>query len=270
MTGPSLGSRFCANCGRLNEGARTTCFGCGAPLAPAAYGPPYGGQGPPPGPTPPPFYQPVLPPPGFPGLSVPGVSPPPPQPPQEGLSTVAIVVIVVVVVVAATLIPAAILYVLVSGLNRTTLPTPYELGMSVESANNSSGPPPTAYLTLALSPTPGLATAFFGLQISNASTGVERTVVESSSGCAYGVRPSLADCPSDGVGWYGVLVGLSGTVVATYGASGWSHFAPGTPFVLVTNSDSLLVVSNSNFTSAGLTIHAFGTGSTAVSGTAML
>ena len=271
MSGTAYGPRFCGNCGRLNEGPRTTCFGCGAPLAPAALFPPYGGPGPPPGPTPPSFYQPGTPPVWIPGQSVPpGFSPPPPRPPEEGLSTVAIVVIVVVVVVAATLIPAAILYVLVSGVSRSGSSSTYELGLSVVSDNFSTGPPATGYVTLALGAPLGLVTSLFGLRISNASTGVERPTVEPSPGCVYGVRPSLAYCPSNGVGWYAVLEGQDGAVLATYGASAWSHFAPGVSVVPLTNFDHLLVVSDSNYTSAGLTIQAFGTGAVSVVGTATL
>lgn len=199
----------------------------------------------------------------------PGYTPPPTRPPKKGLSTTAIVVIVVVAVVAATAVPAAILYVLVSGLTVTPGSTPYELGMTVVGGAGRPGPPPVYYVNLSLSPTLGLATAMFGLAVSNESSGTRAPVDAPSLGCTYNASAST-ECTSNGSGWYAVLLGPDGSVSATYGGSGgvgaWANLGGDVGAIAVQPGQRLSVVSGTDFATGEFLLTAFGTGTTVVSG----
>lgn len=273
MSGPLASTRFCSRCGRPNDAPRTTCWGCGAALAPAAFAHGYGAA--------PPTWAasrplsagsaPQFQPPGFAGpLVPPGFVPPPPRPPKKGLSTGAIVAIVVVVVLLVSVVPAAVLYVLTSGLTLTSVPPPYELGMTVSSGSFTSGPPATGYVNLSLYPNTGLTTAMFGLRVVNETSGSAQPLVSPSLGCVYGGRPAAGICTSNGTGWYAVLENSSGSVVATYGGAGWTHMAPGSSSADVTLSDDLLVVSSAPYQTGDYLIEAFSTGSASVTGSAIL
>jgi hypothetical protein len=264
MTGPPTAPRFCANCGRPNNGLRTTCWGCGAPLPLAAYGP---------GPSPP-LFSPAdarSQPPGFARPWVPpGYSPPPARPPKKGLSTAAIVVIIIVAVIVVTSVPAAILYVLVSGLTRTGASTPYELGMTVVGGSGISGPHAVYYVNISLSPTLGLTTALFGLAVFNESSGFSVSVDVPSASCTYDAHPVTAACTSNGSGWYAVLTDPSGSILATYGGSGgggaWANMGGGASSVAVGPGQTLIVVSGTSFVSGRFDLSAFPTGPSPVSG----
>jgi len=207
-------------------------------------------------------YAPSWPPPGF--------APPAQRPRKQGLSTTAIVVIVVLVVVVVTVVPALVLFYLVSGLTTTTVSTPNELGMSVTGSSSLPGPPATYYVNLTLSPTVGLFTSIFGLEVFNGSSGTAAAVDAPSGGCSHGVPSVAAACTSNGSGWYAVLTGENGSVLATYGGSGgvgtWANFGPGGSVVLLNGGDGLVVVSGTSYVAKGFDIRAFGTGTAVVTG----
>jgi len=272
MSGPPGPPQFCPYCGRKNDPPLPHCWKCGAELGAARFGSDLWTPGGPPGPPPPlASADTTFQPPGFarPVVS-PGFQPPPPRPPRKDLSTGAIVVIIVVIVLAATAVPAAVFFVLVSPLGINEASPPYELGMTLVRATNSSGPPPSFYVNLSLAPTLGLAIDMFGLEVANVSTSLAAPLDDPSSGCVYHGGPVNSVCPSNGTGWYAVLEGPTGSILATYGGSGvsgaWANFGSSGPGVPVFGSDSLILISGSDHAFPSFGIYAFGTGTAAVSG----
>lgn len=208
--------------------------------------------------------------PGGPILGFPPYPPAPARRAPKGLSTAAIVVIVVVVVAIATAVPAAVLYLLVSGLNTSiTLGTPGVLGLSVNSTAGPSGNPPSYYVSVHLSPTAGLSTSEFGLEVLNA-TQRPQSLTGASVQCVQGAGAAGTACVAGGSGWYAVLLGSTGKVLGTYSLSSglpvWTNLPAGAEEVTVSGLDSLLVVSSSSYASDGYVLEAFGTGSIAVTG----
>ena len=169
-------------------------------------------------------------------------------------------IIATILLVAITVVLAAVLYVLVSGLTKTGASTPYELGMSELSASGSG----TAYtIVLALSPTAGLGTALFGLKII-ASGGASQTVVAPPAACKAYAAPTT--CATVAGGWYAVLVGTNGTTFGAFGSSGWTGYASGTTTVTLNSGFQLWILTQSSYAGVGNVISAYGTGSSSVSG----
>jgi hypothetical protein len=177
-----------------------------------------------------------------------------------------IVLIVVVVLVVVSAVPALVLYVLVSGLTQGASFPPVDVGMEVRSTGGPLGAPSSYYVNLSLAPTSSVSTSAFGLQVMYGSTSLLPSVAP-SAGCAYAAVAGPGDCVSNGSGWYAVLVGPSGDVLATYGGSGgWANLAPGTTSHSVSTVDSLQIVSDSNLTGGSYGLNVYGTGSQAVVG----
>jgi len=176
-------------------------------------------------------------------------------------------IIATILLVAITVVLAAVLYVLVSGLTRTGASTPYSLGMAVTSATGSGS---NYAVTLSLSPTSGLTTGAFGLQVQNNGGISQATVGSNPAGCKAGAAPTV--CTSNGAGWYAILVASNGTVSATYsGASAaWGNFYVGVTTISVNGAYNLVVISNVAYDGNGFVVSAFGTGTSSVSGSANL
>ena len=250
------GTRGCPSCNRPNSAAAVRCWGCGGPLPGGAIPPGYP-------PTPPSAvsgrYAPAFPPPG------------PPPVARRGLSTAAIVGIVLVVVVVATLVPAVVLYYLVSGLTLSgEQPSSISLAPALNSTAGPVGDPASYYVSLTVNPDVPLATSEFALRIANGP--LAAPLVGASSTCEQGAGPTETSCLALDAGWYAVLVGASGKVAATYslsgGTPGWANLPAGASSALVTHATTLLVVSNVSY--ASYTLWAYGTGSWAVSGAVLL
>jgi len=205
-----------------------------------------------------------------PTAGVPPYLPAPPRRARQGLSTAAIVVIVVVVVLMVSVVPAAVLYVLVSGLSRSTGITPGSLGPTLNSTVGPVGTPPSYYVSVYLSPTPGLSTGEFGLEVSD-SAGHAQSVIAASAHCVQGAGSSGPACVAGATGWYAVLLGPTSKIVGTYSLSGghpvWTNLPAGSSAVALSSSDTLLIVSSLSFANDGYSLSAFGTGSTPVWGT---
>jgi flagellin-like protein len=177
-------------------------------------------------------------------------------------------IIATILLVAITVVLAAVLYVLVSGLTRTGASTPYSLGMAVNSATGSGS---TWVVNLALSPTSGLTTGAFGLSVVN-NVGVAQATEAAPAACkAYAASPTTS-CTGVAGGWYGVLVASNGTVAATYSGAtaGWTGYGTGVTTISLSGSYTLWVVSAVTYDGAGYVISAFGTGTSSVSGSANL
>ncbi|MFY9717062.1 MAG: type IV pilin N-terminal domain-containing protein [Thermoplasmata archaeon] len=180
-------------------------------------------------------------------------------------------IIATILLVAITVVLAAVLYVLVSGLTKTGANTPYTLGMT---SSGASGTGANWFDTLTLSPTSGLTTSMFGLTVTSASSStvaLASAVGGSAVNCAAGMTyaTGAAGCNGPTAGWYGVLVTSGNVIGATYltsaGVGTWAY-ASGTTTVPVSNSYTLVVISFAQLTGNDYTISAFSTGSSSVSG----
>lgn len=179
-------------------------------------------------------------------------------------------IIATILLVAITVVLAAVLYVLVSGLTRSGASTPYELGLN-EVSQGGSG---TTYTTtLSLTPTSGLTTSAFGLRVTLPGGGSSYpTVAASGTGCSIGAPTNVpASCTGTATGWYGVLVSQSsGYIVALYSGAtaGWTYVTGTT--VALTGGYQLVLVSYGQLAGSADTISAYSTGSSSVSGSTTL
>ncbi|HTP53714.1 MAG TPA: archaellin/type IV pilin N-terminal domain-containing protein [Thermoplasmata archaeon] len=178
-------------------------------------------------------------------------------------------IIATILLVAITVVLAAVLYVLVSGLTKTGANVPYTLGMNPSSQGGSGS---TWTDVLALSPTSGLTTTAFGLKVTTPSSTVFPTVAASGSGCSISATTNLpSSCTGTAGGWYGVLTSPStGYIVALWsGASaGWTY-ASGTTIAL-NNGYQLWIVTAIQVAGNSYTLSAYSTGSSSVSGQCLL
>jgi flagellin-like protein len=175
-------------------------------------------------------------------------------------------IIATILLVAITVVLAAVLYVLVSGLTKSGASVPYELGMS-EIGNGGSGHNYT--LTVSIQPTSGLLTSAFGLKVSvPGGLTTYPTVAISGTGCTVAAATNVVtSCTGTLTGWYGVVVSLStGYIVAIYSgtAPAWTYVT-GTTLAL-TGGYQLWLVSYGPLAGTGDTLAAFPTGSSSVSG----
>jgi len=177
-------------------------------------------------------------------------------------------IIATILLVAITVVLAAVLYVLVSGLTRSGASTPYEIIMT--SSNQATGTN-TYFDIMTLSPTPGLTTAMFGLKVTQLG-GTILTLMPAASlpaTCTQSTAPTPATCTGVTGDWYGLIVsGTTGTTVAIYTAGGWAYASGST--LALTNGYTLYVVTFVNFAGSGAVISAFSAGSSSVSGSGNL
>ncbi len=178
-------------------------------------------------------------------------------------------IIATILLVAITVVLAAVLYVLVSGLTRTGASTPYELGMS-PSSNSGSGA--TWDDIIALSPTTGLTTSAFGLKVTTPSATNFPTEAASGTGCAITTATETpSSCTGTAGGWYAALVSpSSGYIVALYSGAtaGWTYVTGST--VALTNGYTLWIVTAIQVAGNSYTLSAYSTGSSSVSGSTLL
>lgn len=276
LGGPPLAA--CPRCGLPNPPARTSCWSCGADLPPnrlgydpytslASGGVDWTGVPPPSGLAPGGTTRPA--PPAPPRFAPPVPSPPP----RKRWSTATIILVVVLVVIAASVVPAFVLYVLVSGLERTSLSPPEFLGLEVVSSAGPAGTPPSYFVNLSLEPTAGLSTGMFGLSVVN-SSGDMQAVLPASANCTYGASDPLADCVASGSGWYAVLLGATDVVLATYSklssSVSWTNEAPGVSSATVSGSNRIMVVSGADYATGSDVLDVVSSGSTPVGGSVVL
>ena len=175
-------------------------------------------------------------------------------------------IIATILLVAITVVLAAVLYILISGLGSTGS-KPYDLGLgqgtpSQVNTGTTAAPVMSYYDTFSLSATSGLTTSLFGLKITNASGSAVGTVAVPT---ACGVTDAASVCLAAGTGWawYAILETSTGNVAATFTGSAWSS---ATSPVTVTSAYSIVIVSASQLAGTGSTLSSFGTTSSAVSG----
>jgi len=184
-------------------------------------------------------------------------------------------IIATILLVAITVVLAAVLYVLISGLTKTGASTPYALEMTVSSANLNSGV--SYYEQLTLAPTSGLATSMVTLSMlyENAPG---PGVVAASGSCTFGATWTVGgNCvgTAAGQGWYAVLVS-SGTVYGTYGlisgSPSWANLGTGVASSPISQGLTMWIVSEYNYNSynGAFVLSAGGAGGASVSGTCAL
>jgi len=169
-------------------------------------------------------------------------------------------IIATILLVAITVVLAAVLYVLISGLTHTGASTPYTLGMS---APTQTSPAAGVYWnSIVISPQSGLTTGLFGLGLAS-STNLPIAVGTTAALCVAGAAFTSANCGAPAAGtWYAVLYNIgTNNVVNVYSASAWTAAT-----TAVTNSLTLVVVSGATLAGSLDVLSAFSTGSSSVSG----
>jgi flagellin-like protein len=175
-------------------------------------------------------------------------------------------IIATILLVAITVVLAAVLYVLISGLTGGGTSSPYSLQMS--NKGQSTPVAGTDYITLAVNPTSGLTTGLFGLKITNVvHTGITAGTV--TAACVQYAALTGANCAAPAANtWYAVLVFSNSTVASAWGST--STWSGGT--VALNAGMTLVIVTSSttSFSGIGDTLSAFGTSSSSVSGSVTL
>jgi flagellin-like protein len=175
-------------------------------------------------------------------------------------------IIATILLVAITVVLAAVLYVLVSGLTHSGASTPYSLGPSSPSASVPAAG--VNWISITLNPTTGLTTGMFGLSLANLNSigiGVGTAAVAT---CKAGAALTAANCGAPATGnWYAALSYLSnGTVANVYSGGAWTG-----PTVPVSAAMQLMFVSGAtSYSGTGDQLSAFSTGSSSVSGSVSL
>lgn len=144
-------------------------------------------------------------------------------------------------------------------------PGPYSLGMSVTAWTGSGS---SWWDTLALSPTAGLATGDFGIQVKNTG-GTIQAAESPPTACTPYTATYTSACTGVSGGWYAALIAVNGSVVATYGSAGWTY-GTGVSSIALNAGFTLVVVSAVEYFGSGYTLSVFGTGSASVSGSVYL
>jgi hypothetical protein len=174
-------------------------------------------------------------------------------------------------VIALTVVLAATLYVLVSGLTRTGASSPYMLGMG--SPQESPQSASYSYGVIAISPQNGLTTALAGLYLANGS-GARAVPVGTapSSTCHFsaGFNNATDPCtaPVSGI-WYAVLVNASsGRVADVWSLQSGTTAQWAGPTVALTQDQEIVVVWSSSYGIAGSadSLTAYSLASSSVSG----
>ena len=174
-------------------------------------------------------------------------------------------IIATILLVAITVVLAAVLYVLVSGLTHTGASTPYNVGFT--SATPSNPAANNYWEVIPVSPTTGLTTAMFSLSVQSISHTSVGTTVAATSTCKAGNQLTSTNCaaPAATGDWYVALVGqANSTVIATFGPTAWSGtFA-------VTASMEIVLVSYVSYAGTGDSLAAVSSGGSSISGSVSL
>ena len=174
-------------------------------------------------------------------------------------------IIATILLVAITVVLAAVLYILISGLGSTGS-KPYQIGFGSGTPSQVST---TYFDTFSISTTSGLTTSLFGLKIVTA-TG-SSVGGQAPAACAANAKTLVSACTaSAGATWYGVLENTNGTVAATFDptTTSWTTYT-GSP-ITVNSAYSVVIVSGAQLAGSGDTLSAFGTSSSSVSGSATM
>lgn len=175
-------------------------------------------------------------------------------------------IIATILLVAITVVLAAVLYVLVSGLTSHGASTPYSIQF-VSTSQSGSGS--TYWDYMGITPTTGLTTSLFGMKVSLVGGGTLATGAVPAT-CVFTSAPTATICTGVSSAWYGVLMSAtSSTPVAMYSSAGWTY-PSGTTTVSLNNGYTLIVVTAASVAGSGDLLSAFSSGTSSVSGSGSL
>jgi flagellin-like protein len=185
-------------------------------------------------------------------------------------------IIATILLVAITVVLAAVLYILISGLTGGSSSKPYTVGFG-------QGQPSTngtaTYETFSLSVTNDLNTGLFALKITTpAGSGLGGAAPTATCVAAATLTATTplwtAKCGASSAtqGWYGVIVSPNGVIFATYNGLTSSWTTQTTSPLVMSDSYSVVIVAGSSvdLAGAGNTLGVFGTASSSVSGTTVM
>ena len=177
-------------------------------------------------------------------------------------------IIATILLVAITVVLAAVLYVLISGLTGSGTSAPVALGLD-QLPSETGGTGTTWYVAVALNPTSSIATTGFGLKVTTTSATYPLAAAVGGGGCTVAAAyTSGTTCTGVTGKWYGVLTNATGNIVATYTSattSGWS-----TSITITGGAYTFYVISASVLDGQGYTLSGYGTGAASISGSAFL
>jgi flagellin-like protein len=176
-------------------------------------------------------------------------------------------IIATILLVAITVVLAAVLYVLVSGLTKSGASTPYSLGMT---SSSPTGTAPNIFEAITMSPTSGLTTGMFALSVTGSGGAVVAVATAAPGACVLTATPTTFTttiCPGPTSGWYAVILTSGSGILAIYANGAWAY-ATGTTTVALSASYSLILISTASLATDTLT--AYSTGSSSVSGSVTL
>ncbi|HTP55319.1 MAG TPA: archaellin/type IV pilin N-terminal domain-containing protein [Thermoplasmata archaeon] len=172
-------------------------------------------------------------------------------------------IIATILLVAITVVLAAVLYVLVSGLTHTSVSTPYSVGMSTPSTSNPGTN--TYWEIIPLSPTGGVTTAMFGLTVQKLS-GVSIAASTPPATCKATNPITTTNCGAPAAaGWYIALAYQSNSTIISMYTTAWSAAT-----VALSSAMELLLVSYTSYAATGDSLNVVSSGSSSVSGSVSL
>jgi flagellin-like protein len=190
---------------------------------------------------------------------------------QRGVSPI----IATILLVAITVVLAAVLYILISGLTGSSGSKPYTVGFGTGNPSQGTAAPTAFYDEIPVSVTSGLTTGLFAVKITSPTgTGVASGADASAAASGCGTTPtgaaSFTACTVTAAqGWYSVVANQNGVVLAVYDSAGW-HLQAGQTSLALTNSMEVIVISSAVMAGSANTLSVYGTSSSSVSGSTTL
>jgi flagellin-like protein len=183
-------------------------------------------------------------------------------------------IIATILLVAITVVLAAVLYILISGLTGSSGSKPYTVGFGTGNPSQSGA---VYFDEIPISVTSGLTTGLFAVKITTPTgTGIAASANPSvaATGCSNGAvnnpAATFVACTTPGANnWYAVLANQNGGILAVYDSTGW-HLQAGVTSQALANSQEVVVVSGSVYAGSANTLSVYGTGSSSVSGSTVL
>jgi len=186
-------------------------------------------------------------------------------------------IIATILLVAITVVLAAVLYILISGLTGSSGSKPYTVGFGT---GNPSAGTAIYYDELPLSVTSGLTTSLFNVKVTTPTgVGIAPTAdtTAAANACGFtgavmsGATGAFTGCTiGAGTSWYAVLANQNGNVIAVFDSGGWHILAAAGGAQVVTNAMEFVVVSGSVYAGSADTLSVIGAGSSSVSGSTVL
>jgi flagellin-like protein len=171
-------------------------------------------------------------------------------------------IIATILLVAITVVLAAVLYVLISGLTGSTAAAPIALAPAVTGAGGGGS---TWYVAVGLAPSSQVATTAFALKVFNATSTLAPGAA-TGAGCTIGTAyVAGTTCKGTSGSWYGVLTNVTGKIASLYVGGAWSASV-----TLSGGSFTVNIISAIALDGQGYSLSASGTGSASVSGLVQL